>query len=1059
MAVVVIETDVNAAGLNTNTARWRYPYTGANTTGALYGDGAALRSDTLDGAGQVGGVGNAVVGNAIMEIALSDLPADFVTADSATIQARLQVANLTNDTFFIQVSVRDSSGVGITNPATLHNNLGNMADTTTGEIGLTGPLTTASKATWDSAHFYITWSRTVSMGADADGIAVIEWIKLRLTYLPIPTAPLSTSAVAHPTTDGAIRVSWQPPSNAESITQYRLRWRTTGGAFFTDSATPTGLTHDVTGLTQGQEYEFQVAAENASGIGAYSASFFGFPKTSGGGGGSPQTWTGSTASAGVAGQSGSFVPGAVTWAGSTASIGVAGQSGTWSTSGGAQTWTGSTATIGVAGQSGSFSDPDWGRATGAAITQLTAVAPPGVTTGDPLLAHVVHTSSSATVTPPTGWSLVPKQGGGFAETNAVDFTSYLYKLDSPWTGSEAMTFGFSTSVNASIDVYRHPGYVIDNANEIHTTVAANAVTVGVAPVANGCDVMTFAACDATGGARTWTSDVGTELLDRSDNDLHRQVTRRTISGGAGVTQSTTATISGTVQDLAAIAVSLAVAVSGDTWTGSTGSLGVAGQSGAFVPGEVTWAGSTATVGAAGQSGAFAPGAATWSGSTATAGVAGQSGSFTPGTVTWAGSTATIGAAGQSGSFVPGVATWSGSTATVGVAGQSGAFVPGATTWAGSTGTAGVAGQSGSFVPGAVTWAGSVASIGVAGQSGSWSAEGGPQTWTGSVASIGVAAQSGNFTPGTVVWSGSTATVSVTAQTGSFASGFVWGGSAATAGVAGQSGNFTPGAVTWTGSTATAGVAGQSGAFTPGTVTWAGSTATAGVAGQSGAFVPGATTWAGSIATIGVAGVTGIWSAEGGPQTWPGSVAIIGVAGQSGSFVPGARTWAGSIATVGAAGQSGAFVPGTATWAGSAASIGVAAQSGAWSSGAPPLTWAGSTASIGVATASGAFVPGAATWQGSTAAVGVFGASGAFGSAVTWLGSESSIGLAGQSGLFLPGLVTWAGTSGLIAVDARSGVWFISADLPLHFAGWYNGKGVVEMFWNGGAVMDYYLVPA
>ena len=75
-----------------------------------------------------------------------------------------------------------------------------------------------------------------------------------------------------------------------------------------------------------------------------------------------------------------------------------------------------------------------------------------------------------------------------------------------------------------------------------------------------------------------------------------------------------------------------------TWSGSTGTIGVSGTSGAFTVGPVSWSGSTATVGVAGTSNAFISGPVSWSGDTATIGVAGTSGNFIPGNVVWGGGT-------------------------------------------------------------------------------------------------------------------------------------------------------------------------------------------------------------------------------------------------------------------------------------------------------------------------------------------------------------------------------------------------------------------------------------
>ena len=396
-----------------------------------------------------------------------------------------------------------------------------------------------------------------------------------------------------------------------------------------------------------------------------------------------------------------------------------------------------------------------------------------------------------------------------------------------------------------------------------------------------------------------------------------------------------------------------------TWTGSTGTIGVAGTSGSFVAGAITWIGSAATTGMEGTSAAFVAGAVTWTGSTGTVGVAGLSGTMVGGATTWVGSTAQIGVAGTSGAFTGGAVTWAGSTATVGAAGITGVFTPSAVTWVGSTATIGVAALSGNFTEANIpqTWVGSAATVGVAGTSGSFLSQ---ITWAGSTATVGVAGTSGSFTPGAVTWIGTTATIGVTGVSGAFSAGAApqtWTGSLAEVGVTGITGSFTAGAITWVGSVATIGVAAVSGVFFAG-ASWTGSVGQIGVAGQSGAFVGGAVTWTGSAGTIGVTGTSDAFAI--GAITWTGSTATIGVTGISAAFVTGAATWTGSTGTVGVAGTSGAFLAsGTVTWLGSTATIGVTGISGTFGLGAAPQVWVGSLCLIGLAGTSGTWE----TWYG------------------------------------------------------------------------------------------------
>jgi hypothetical protein len=440
---------------------------------------------------------------------------------------------------------------------------------------------------------------------------------------------------------------------------------------------------------------------------------------------------------------------------------------------------------------------DFGHATGVAVTTIEAVPPGLIEVGDPVLAHVVHTSASATVTPPTGWTLL-------GETNPADFTSYLYELDAPWTGSEDLTFGFSVAVNVAVDLYRIPGYEIDAVGTPTQIAAANDITLKVTPTVADTDVLTFASCDATGGARTWTSDVGTEILDRSDNDLHRQFTRRTLVGGSGVLQDTTATISGTIQDLAGIAISLTVAGGGPNEGSASGSIAWVGSAtGVRTPkgatsGAVAWVGSATGVRTPKGS---ASGAVAWVGS-----ATGQQPAPPPnegsasGAVAWVGSA--TGARTSSGAATGSIA-WVG--AATGARTSSGAAT-GAVAWSGTA--TGARTPKGSTA-GSVTWVGTA--TGARPSAGSAT---GSVAWAGSATgeAPGVGAQEGSA-EGTIAWAG-TATGASTPK-GSASGSIAWVGTAA--GSTPRAGAAS-GAVEWSGS---ATGARQPQGVAAGTVEWVG----------------------------------------------------------------------------------------------------------------------------------------------------------------------------------------------------------------------------------------------
>jgi hypothetical protein len=254
---------------------------------------------------------------------------------------------------------------------------------------------------------------------------------------------------------------------------------------------------------------------------------------------------------------------------------------------------------------------DFGAVAGNAITTLEAVPPGNITTGDPVLARVVHNSASVTTTPPTGWTLL-------SEGNPADFTSYLYELDDPWTGSEDLTFTFSSSVNASIDLYRHPGYTVGVVGTVSDVAAVNVVSPSVTPAGNNHDVLAFGDCDATGVARTWTVSEGGELLDRADfpfAELHRVMARRTLVGGSGTPTTTTLTVTGSVQDLSGVAITLVAAAGG----GGTATPAVIARSFAVnAPTSVSGGGSTSPAAIARSVAVNAPTSVSGGGSTSPA---------------------------------------------------------------------------------------------------------------------------------------------------------------------------------------------------------------------------------------------------------------------------------------------------------------------------------------------------------------------------------------------------------------------------------------------------------
>jgi len=89
-------------------------------------------------------------------------------------------------------------------------------------------------------------------------------------------------------------------------------------------------------------------------------------------GGSPQTWSGSTATVSITGVSGTFAPGSTDWSGSAATVALFATSGSFTP--GSVVWSGSAATVALTGVSGSFTPGSvvWSGST--ATVTLTALS-------------------------------------------------------------------------------------------------------------------------------------------------------------------------------------------------------------------------------------------------------------------------------------------------------------------------------------------------------------------------------------------------------------------------------------------------------------------------------------------------------------------------------------------------------------------------------------------------------------------------------------------------------------------------------------------------------------
>ena len=94
--------------------------------------------------------------------------------------------------------------------------------------------------------------------------------------IPEPTAPPAPGSVASSTSDSQVTLTWSPPSDdgGSAITDYLVEYATadSGTWLAYDDGTSTTTSATITGLSNGQEYNFRISAVNSEGIGDASGS-------------------------------------------------------------------------------------------------------------------------------------------------------------------------------------------------------------------------------------------------------------------------------------------------------------------------------------------------------------------------------------------------------------------------------------------------------------------------------------------------------------------------------------------------------------------------------------------------------------------------------------------------------------------------------------------------------------------------------------------------------------------------------------------------------------------
>jgi hypothetical protein len=174
-------------------------------------------------------------------------------------------------------------------------------------------------------------------------------------------------------------------------------------------------------------------------------------------------------------------------------------------------------------------------------TAITTTLPSGLEPGYIMLMFVSHTSASATVTTPAGWTKDQET------ILSADMTTFAFsKVWAPGDAAPALTA--SVSVNWAVDIICLYGSF--DASGQAVIAASNSISTTVTPGQALTRIVIHTAVDATGAARTWTIDRGTKVFQQTNNDLHRMIAIDELGAGTDdVPQTYVATVSGSVQDL------------------------------------------------------------------------------------------------------------------------------------------------------------------------------------------------------------------------------------------------------------------------------------------------------------------------------------------------------------------------------------------------------------------------------------------------------------------------------------------------------------------------------
>jgi hypothetical protein len=103
-----------------------------------------------------------------------------------------------------------------------------------------------------------------------------QWATVLLAVRPMPLPSVPTGLAATGGLSAHVPLTW---NSATDATVYQVRHRVNGAGAWTQSSWQAGTSLDMTSLTNGTSYEFQVKARNSVGESAWSSSVTATPST------------------------------------------------------------------------------------------------------------------------------------------------------------------------------------------------------------------------------------------------------------------------------------------------------------------------------------------------------------------------------------------------------------------------------------------------------------------------------------------------------------------------------------------------------------------------------------------------------------------------------------------------------------------------------------------------------------------------------------------------------------------------------------------------------------